>query len=489
MKSEKTKSIKKKIISKKIKTNTTKKAKDIKKSAQQNEPKSKNKLRKFVKGWLGHFFVESIQIDNFPIFLYYDKDSTEISTTNQLQHDDVVFVPYGKSDSGYDVYSFSEKEINNLIHKDITVESILDQLKQVVDTYIDADSITKCLIQIDLLLTYCQEWISTTHFPFFVGETESGKSTALHLFKILAYRCLYGVNLPAANIYNFLGTEEEGTGTIAEDEAQEIWKDGEKLRLYKSSYAKGDLQARMLMFQNFKKQVYYRTFCFKLFAGERVVYDKGFVERLAIVNMIQGEPKANIKLASNEDVTQLKKLRNLMLIWKLQNLEKGLPLLHEIKLKGRDEELWSNFLKLSQNTKYFEIAIKTVEYFVEKRHSEISNSLEARIFGAMLNYLNAENKIDFEEFWLKISTHQEPDIQVIQENMGQTFSDADTGEKITRPSISKILKEKFHGKKIPIVETDEGFNRRKTYYRFDIEELKKLAKKYNKPFQTSIATL
>ncbi len=496
----KTKFVKKKTVFTKGETITEKKNKDVKKPNKQNEPKinientktsngKKEKPRKSVKGWIGNSFVESIQIDDFPIFLCYDKDSTEILTIHQLTYNNIVFTPYGKSDSGYDVYSFSEDEINELIHTNITIESILDQLKEVVDKYVDANSITKCLIQIDLLMTYCQEWINTTHFPFFVGETESGKSTALHLFKILAYRCLYGVNIPAANVYNFLGAEEEGTGTIAEDEAQEIWKDGEKLRLYKNSYAKGDRQARMLMFQSYKKQVYYRTFCFKLFAGERVVYDKGFVERLAIVNMIQGQPKANIKLASNEDIKQLKKLRNLMLVWKIQNLERGLPSLHESELKGRDEELWSDFLKLSQDTKYFETAFQTVKYFVEKRHDEISNSLEARLFSTLLNHFDqSENRIDFEQFWFKISHSQESDIQVIKEGNGETFSDADTGEKITRPSLSKILKEKFHGKKISLVENKHGYPEKKTYYRFDIEEIKKLSKKYNKPMQTEITT-
>lgn len=474
----------KKIINKTIKNSTKQK-----KSETDNETSitKQNKPKKIVKGWIGSTFVESIDVDGLPMFLCYE--NMDIFTIPQITYNDIIHIPYGKNDSGYEVYSFYENEINDLIQKDVSIEYILDQLKEIVDTYVDADSITKCLIQFDLLMTYCQEWINTIHFPFFVGETESGKSTALHLFKILAYRCLYGVNIPAANVYNFLGAEEEGTGTIAEDEAQEIWKEGEKIRLYKNSYARGDRQARMLMFGNFKKQVFYRTFCFKIFAGERVIYDKGFVERLAIVNMIQGEPKANIKLASNDDVNELKKLRNLMLVWKLQNLEKGLPLLHESKLKGRDEELWSDFLKLSQDTKYFDIANQTVKYFVEKRHTEIYNSFEARLFGAVLNYLDDKNRIDFEQLWIKISNHQESDIQVIDEGKGETFSDADTGEKITRPSISKILKEKFYGKKIPLIENKNGYSAKKTYYRFDIDNLKKLSNKYNKPFQTSIATL
>lgn len=449
----------------------------LKKDNIQNETKNKKgpAKRKFVKGWIRSCFVESIEVDGYPSFLCYDKDSTEIYTQNKIEYNDFVYLPFETSDSGYDVYSFSEQEIEKLIHTNITTESLLDQLKTVVDTYIDAEPLTKCLIQIDLLLTYCQEWIKTTHFPFFVGETESGKSTALHLFKIMAYRCLYGVNIPPANIYRFLGTEEEGTGTIAEDEAQEIWHDHEKIRLYKNSYASGDKQARMLMFSTYQKQVYFRTFCFKLFAGEKIIYDKGFVERLAIVNMIQGEPKSNIKLVSGDEFKHLKKLRNMMLVWKLQNLETGLSQLNNSTLTGRDKELWSDFLKLSQNTKYSEIASKTAKYFIDKRHEEIYNSLEARLFGVILRRLDIQNRIDFELLWNDISNKRESDIPVIEEGK-QTFSDADTGEKISRPSLAKMLKEKFHGKKIPLTEN----NMRKTFYRFDKDEIKKLSKKYNK---------
>src|SRR5690348_16247945 len=94
-------------------------------------------------------------------------------------------------------------------------EQLLDGIKSEIDGFISLSDIGKHLILGDILLTYCQEWINTVHYPFFVGETESGKSSALHLVKWLGYRCMLGEDVPQADVYNFLGSDEEGCGTIA----------------------------------------------------------------------------------------------------------------------------------------------------------------------------------------------------------------------------------------------------------------------------------
>ena len=178
-----------------------------------------------------------------------------------------------------------------------------------------------------------------------------------------------------------------------------------------------------------------------------------------------------------------------MLIWKMQNTDLELTSSNTIELTGRDEELWRDFLTLTQDTKYFDDATKVVDYFIKQRHDSISSSIDARIFASLLNNLKYENKVYFEEFWNKIIANQEPEIQVELEGKGQTYTDADTGEKISKPILARKLSEKFHGKKISITENTDGFQKRKTYYKFDYEELQKLSKKYDKPFKATVTTL
>ena len=187
-----------------------------------------------------------------------------------------------------------------------------------VDKFIVANEISKHLIQIDILLSYCQEWITTLHFPYSVGDTESGKSTILHIASWLCYRCHLGEDIPMADIYNFLGKDEEACGTIAEDESQGLEPRDEKMRMYKSSYSKGSRKARILSADTSgKQQVFYHTFCLKWFAGERIPNDKGFLERLAVIHMISGIPESNIKRPSKDEIGKLSALRKKLLVWKL----------------------------------------------------------------------------------------------------------------------------------------------------------------------------
>jgi len=45
--------------------------------------------------------------------------------------------------------------------------------------------------------------------------------------------------MTSANIYQFLGSREEGAGTICEDEADNIDDDRDKMRIYKNGYTTG----------------------------------------------------------------------------------------------------------------------------------------------------------------------------------------------------------------------------------------------------------
>ena len=69
--------------------------------------------------------------------------------------------------------------------------------------------------------------------------------------------------------------------------------------------------------------------------------------------MIEGTPKANIKMPTKEEKETLCKLRNKLLFWKVLNSKDGIQRF-DSGLKQRDQELWEYFLSCVYGTKYFE---------------------------------------------------------------------------------------------------------------------------------------
>ena len=448
---------------------------DHKESKKRKSSKEELKLEVTkIKGKIGQNYVESVIVDDKPHFLCNVDD--ELKLAEKITDGEIVYRPLGADECGYFPYKYDKTVLNLLKDNPPSKEEILDQIKSIIDDYIDISERDKHLIMGDLLLSYCQEWIDTLHFPFFVGETESGKSTALHLFRWLGYRCLYGEDIPNADIYNFLGTDEEATGTICEDEAQEIAVNREKIRTYKNSYSRGALKPRILSVDSrHKRQVYYKTFCLKLFAGERVPEDKGFKERLAIVHMIEGSPKYNIKRLNGEQKEKLNHLRNRLLVWKVLNFNKGLEHF-ESNLKKRDQELWEDFLSITYNTKYFQASKKVVEYYIKQRHQSIWNSLEARIFKLIMDKINNKLSIRLESFWYYLTQEQ---VDFAGSLDKETFYPHEFTKKVTRNFLSKLFDEKFQGKKNIKYETIEDRKHQITEYVFEPKILQKLVEKYN----------
>lgn len=438
----------------------------------QNKSQPKQEIKK-VKGRLGKYYFESILIDEEPVFLCNVNDTLQLA--EKLDAKNTIYKPLEAAECGYFPYSFTKSYFDLLKNNPPTKEELLDEIKAKIDYFIDIVERDKHLILADLLLSYSQEWIDTLHFPFFVGETESGKSTALHLFRWLGYRCLYGEDIPNADIYNFLGTDEEAAGTICEDEAQELNYNREKIRTYKNSYSRGALKPRIIGNDSHKKQVFYKTFCLKLFAGEKIPEDKGFRERLAIVHMTEGTPKGNIKRATKEEKQSLLFLRNKLLVWKVININKGLDR-SPSKLKKRDQELWEDFLSVMKNTKYYQICNDVVDYYTKQRHQTIWNSIEARIFKLLIQKINENHRIHLESFWDYLCSDQG---EISGDLDKQTFLPHDYSKKITRNFLSRLFEDKFQAKRITKYELIEGKKHLRTEYLFDPDILQRLATKYN----------
>jgi hypothetical protein len=438
--------------------------------------KSKKTVSK-TKGWIDNMFVESVFVDGEPAFLVKHKESNEILVQKEIKYQDKIFRPLQGHEYGYRPYKLTSGEIDQLNSEIISTDRIINSLMKMVKWYVAAPLRDHVLITGEVLLTYCQDWISTVHFPYFVGETESGKSTVLHLGKHLAYRCVVSEDWPHADVYNFLGTSEEGTGTICEDEAQEMAKDREKIRTYKNSYSKGSVKPRIIMTQNGRYQVFYKTFCCKWFAGETVPYDKGFLERLVIVYMLGGKPRGNLKSASFKEQMYLRKLRNKLLFWKMQNIGKDF-LKTESGLSGRDAELWNDFLSIFHGTSFETQAKETSEFYLAQRRDSIKESIEAKIFRILKPLLDKSLEIESTQIW-KMVTNSDELPGKLDEHTGRTFYLDEMDRKLTHNSVSEIVRFKFQAKKKVRYEIIDGRRKKTTSYIFEKDVVEFLSKKYH----------
>src|SRR5919197_5229544 len=107
--------------------------------------------------------------------------------------------------------------------------------------------------------------------------------------------------MTAANVYQFLGSGEEGIGTICEDEADNIDEDRDKMKVDKNGYTTGIPYHRTDTSAG-RQQLKFNTFCFKAFAAEKLpdsVSAKGFNQRTIELPCVYGSPKYDISEVVN----------------------------------------------------------------------------------------------------------------------------------------------------------------------------------------------
>ena len=428
-------------------------------------------MKSKAKGWISKTeFTESAIVNEKPVFLIIDTDTGKFSVKDSISTPTGSVRPLKKGEAGYMPYEFTFEEIEGFNECKISLKEILEETYEKVGIYLAVRERDRILVTGDLVMTYCQEWISTVHYPYFVGEYGSGKTSALSLCGVLGYRCLVTGSMTYAGIYNTLGDDEEGAGTIAEDEAQNMSKD--KIDLYKDSYSKGKTVPRVRGV-NFSHVTYFNAFCCKWFAGTGTPDDDGLRERFAVVHMLGGMPEKNIKdVYSDKELRQsLLILRNKMLVWKMQNIKNGFPKIKS-SLDGRDRELWNAFLSLFNGTRFEEDAKKTSQYYLRQRHDAIQDRNEPKILSIIKPMIEENCKVSFRKMWDAITNSDElpGELDVSKSTFHPHF-----GEKITRNTLSKILIEKFHAEKLK----DDGKRPKVTWYEFDMEVINILSKKYN----------
>lgn len=313
-------------------------------------------------------YFEAIYHNDKPAFLIKSSEGFIISETVECNGE--TFQPKDVKRIPYDSYGYYKGEVT---HR----EDLFWKIREEFHSFIDVEPIWQNVLAACVMFTYQQEKLLTVPYIFVYGDNESGKSTVLQLLKFLCYRPMYGVTVPAADIYGYLD-DVDSIGCVLEDEVQGIRKDIDKIKIYKAGYKRGAVVPRTVLTQYDRIIKYYNTFSFKAVASEQIPQVKGFRERFIEIAMVEGYPDKEWTDITSEDLKRLNDLRNMLLKWRLLSREWQLPE-PKLSMRGRLKELWKPILQITDGLTVYETLADFVEKQKNERLSSRQNTLEGHI--------------------------------------------------------------------------------------------------------------
>jgi hypothetical protein len=341
----------------------------------------------------------------FAISSINGSNETRITLEDSIENENEIFLPFQNPMSR--TFNFkSEEEFDQSIEKakNETLDSLYKLVKSIFKKYIDADDFHISFCAADTIFTYFQDKIGLTHYLFFVGGNDTGKSNNLTVIEYVGYRYFKSVGITSANIYTSLGNKEEGQCIICEDEADNIDRDHEKMKNLKSGYQVGNGVARTDLPKGVRSQNKWNTFCFKALAGERlpdIVKAKGLHQRIIPLQCNDGNPLydvAEVVSAEGEEefqplLDELNEVHNLLFAHRLLHYHEVIPNI-KLNIKNREKQLFKPILRIFQNTKTITALLPVVSHFVNQRRENNSNSYHAFLYRTILELIKLQNSYE-----------------------------------------------------------------------------------------------
>jgi hypothetical protein len=385
-------------------------------------------------------------------------------------------------------YTFrSREEFDNIIEmaKHETLDSLYKKVKTIWRRYIDADDFHISISATDTIFTYSQDKIGMTHYLFFVGNNNSGKSNNLLVLKYLAYRNFTSTDMTAANIYQFLGSGEEGQGTLCEDEADRIDEDRQKMAIHKNGYITGFPVSRIDTSFG-RRQVKYNTFCFKAFAAETFpdpFKAKGFNQRVLEMQCYYGDPEEDISEVTNSAgderlqrlIDELEETRNLLLAYRLLHFHDKIPDI-KLNIKGREKQLFKPVIRVFQKTETLDKLLPVISNYVTQKREANDATFNAFLYRAIVDIIAAQktSTLPSRLIWNYITSNLES-----KEIPGRNLSCETTEFGIlSQKEITQTLEHVFGAKSKKI----GGFK----HLIFNVSELQRLGKVYDLSIQVQV---
>jgi hypothetical protein len=437
-----------------------------KKKARQRKPKPQRK----VSGICDEGPYETIFHNGKPMFLVKTENGFKIAET--VTNNGKEIVPKQLNEIPYEPYGYEDGAIPNR-------EDLFWRVRDEFDFFLDVESIYKDFLAACVLLSYQQEKLRTVPYVYFYGDNESGKTVALTILSKLSYRPLFGVTIPSSDIYGYLD-DVDSPGVILEDEIQGFWKDLDKSKIYKAGYKKGAVVPRYYVTPHGRFIRYYRCFCFKAVAAERIPTIKGLNERFIFIPMVEGYPRKDWSDTDEEDLKRIRKLRNDLLKWRLATRTQWQIPEVELPVKGRLKELWKPIIQIVSGLPIEETLRNFLEELQKQRLNERVNTLEGHIVKVIVEklYKGKNEPILFSEIWEALLTDLEGKIDEKKTYKMHTLE----FDEVTKNKVGYRLREILNGKRITL-RTEQGNVKA---YKFNEEKLKRIAKKYGYTLHTKL---
>lgn len=429
-------------------------------------------------GFAEEGFYEAIYHGGKPAFLVKASDGFKILET--VNNEGKETVPKDITEIPYEPYGFSGENVPSL-------EELFRRIRVEFNRFLDVEEVWKDFLASCVLLSYQQEKTTTVPYAYLVGDNESGKTVALTLLSKLCYRSLFGVSIPPADIYGYLD-DSDVPGTILEDEAQGLWKDTDKAKIYKAGYKRGATTPRTFITQNKRFMKYFRVFCFKACAAEEIPRLKGLAERFILIHMVEGLPQKEWADVDSEDEKRFRELRNTLLKWRLQTAQQELPEI-VLPVKGRLKELWKPILQITSGLPVYDRFFKFVEDQRKERLSAKQDTLEGKIVKVVTGLFSetddGSKTIPFPTIWRRLQEELDGRIDDKKPNV------MDTSEffQVTKNKVGYRLREVVSGKSRDVrTEDTEGNEIVTKGYTFEQEKLRRIAKKYGYEFVVKLSS-
>jgi hypothetical protein len=383
-----------------------------------------------------------------PRFLTYDP-TLGFDMVDCIDGDLVEYYPTGKDRVPYRPYVITAEILEKL--KNNTYKIVYPDLYQRVltefDTFLDIEPQYKELEAIFALETYLQQKLNSIGYIFHAGGKDSGKTRALEVQNELCYRPLFVIEIPEADIFNYIGTREEGLCTILEDEAQELSdpKNKRKMAIYRSGYRKGANCPRILEGNSTERQQkFYKTFCSKAFSGYYMPKDSAFNSRNIESQFVSGHPKKDELLDTDKE--RMSTLKAELLIWRMKTYFEPLPQ-KELTIAGRVKEVWKGKILAAVGTSAENTMLFMANEFSKRKDKELHESLEAYVVRAVieLGQLYDWHEIQFREIWTKLL--KVLGVKIVDAYEGDRAYVELLGYTVSTKSVGGILKSVLHGER------------------------------------------
>jgi Bifunctional DNA primase/polymerase, N-terminal len=460
------------------------------------EKENNNKKTSYIqKHHDGDLLAEAIIIGRKPYFAVAapkvgNPEQVSITLQESIQIDETTILkPLELTSYINKPYTFkSVQEFHEFVEdtRGKNLDGLFRNVKSIWEKYVDADDFHISICAADTIFTYFQDKIGLTHYLFFVGGNSSGKSNNLTVLHFVAYRNMMSSGMTAANVYQFLGSREEGIGTICEDEADNIDEDREKMKVYKNGYTTGFPYHRTDTSSG-RQQLKFNTFSFKAFAAEKLpdsVKAKGFNQRIIELPCVYGSPKYDISEVVNpageeeyqQLLDELLETRNALLVYRLLHFKDKIPNI-KLNIQNREKQLFKPVLRVFQNTQTLGELLPVISNYISQRRQSNANTLHAFLYRTIKELVQKENSYKVESSLIWNTVKDTPGSPI--PNRPQSYDSTEFGV-LSQKEIVQTLSDVFGAER----------SRDKTSRKlvFDPSKLDKLGKIYDLDVEVKLVT-